>query len=184
MTLWPRLVVILAAGGMTLAMDHRSARACSCSEPAPVPEEVARVAAVFEGTVRAVGPSSAVALAVDFEVSRRWKGEVSRRQRVLTPSDEAACGVSFTVGESYLVYALRQTDGALNAILCSRTRSRGDAAEDLALLGPGEPPMEVPASSSGGGCVLAGRRSGGWPVLLLAAVVMLAGRARAHRRRD
>jgi hypothetical protein len=182
-----RVALLVVAVGITLSIGPRSARACSCLDPAPVAEELGRAAAVFEGVVRRVA-SGRDALEVELEVVRRWKGPVSRSQVVLTPPDEAACGVTFTVGESYLVYAGRQDDGALLADLCSRTKLRRTADADVAALGPGEPPAGAPPAPSSGGCVMGGRLPGSWPVLVLGVAVTLAAERRrrtpaAQRRR-
>jgi uncharacterized protein (TIGR03382 family) len=179
----PFLAVILAGGTL---LETRPAHACSCGERGSVEMDLAEAAAVFEGVVRAVGPTSRrlttlqpgdqyPALGVDFEVVRRWKGEVVRLQVVLTPTSGASCGLDFAVGESYVVYATRQADGMLAAWLCWRTSRTRDAGEDLAILGKGEPPLE--AVSSGGGCVVGAPGSASWPVVAL----LLAWAARRRR---
>jgi MYXO-CTERM domain-containing protein len=181
----PFLAVILAGGTL---LETRPAHACSCGERGSVEMDLAEAAAVFEGVVRAVGPTSRrlttlqpgdqyPALGVDFEVVRRWKGEVVRLQVVLTPTSGASCGLDFAVGESYVVYATRQADGMLAAWLCWRTNRTRDAGEDLAVLGKGEPPLEV-APPGGGGCAVCAPGSAPWTVVAL----LVAWAARRRRR--
>lgn len=110
-----------------------SALACSCAPPPPPQEALKQSAAVFTGTVLAV-TDSGTNRQVRLRVERVWKGTKCGEVTIVTALDEAACGSSFQVGTSYLVYATRQ-QGKLSTSLCSRTQPASGASEDLAALG-------------------------------------------------
>jgi hypothetical protein len=69
-------------------------------------------------------------------VDRIWKGAHCGTVTVQTASDSAACGYSFEVGRTYLVYAFKE--GGLSTNICTRTRVIEEASEDLAALGAPE----------------------------------------------
>jgi hypothetical protein len=143
------LLTAVTAALVALASLPLSALACSCGD-VPSPGDALEASdGVFLGTVVSVdgqgGEADPVAaLAGDkdiaFEVSHRWKGEQARRVVVTTPANPVACGRSFTVGSTYVVYA-RDNDGDLKDTTCSRTRLQKDAAEDIEVLGA--PPERV-----------------------------------------
>ena len=89
MTKLARLAYGTALGVTALiAIDPRSAEACSCSIQTPE-EAFAGSTAVFLGTAREIGqtpiPSTyGPLLEVEFDVSRVWKGDVTRTQAVVT----------------------------------------------------------------------------------------------------
>ena len=105
-------------------------------------------AAVFEGR-----PTGVVREAMQhrfvFEVTRVWKGKVGPRVEIVTASDSAACGRGYAMGSTYIVYAYRSRDGGLADGLCTRTRERDHALEDLSALGPGVEPQRDDAVDPG-----------------------------------
>ena len=113
--------------------------ACSCLQPPPPVTAASESDAVFVGTVLSVtstNPSERFAsLKIDLEVSEVFKGLQGDGilVSVFTGSDGALCGYSFEEGVSYLVYAHRN-DGQLWTGICDRTRTRGNADEDLQAL--------------------------------------------------
>lgn len=114
--------------------------ACSCVQPPPPKAALARAAAVFEGKVVGVTTEPDLhRLTARLEVLRAWKGVDTRHVEVSTIDVGSMCGFGFTVGATYLVYA-DGGPGALSTGLCTRSRASTDAADDLAALGPGEPP--------------------------------------------
>lgn len=138
-----------AACAVLLVADVAPAGACSCL--AIDDDEAFAVAdAVFTGTaVARREPSDPVAPAtLVLDVDRVYKGSVSTRQEVRTPSSSAACGLSPTRAP-LLVFAaepgtgpsasLDAGPGQLVAFLCGGTRAL--AAEDVpASFGAGIPP--------------------------------------------
>jgi hypothetical protein len=136
--------------GSPISLWPAQAQACSCVG-APSPQEAADAAtAVFEGKVLGMTEDKPEGSyfpyhVYEFEVARHWKGQELERQKVRTMSNSAACGRSFTVGETYLVYA-RESEGQLSDNLCSRTRPIAEADEDIAFLGgAGNEPEPPPA---------------------------------------
>jgi hypothetical protein len=186
-------------GGLVAALGGaRAASACSCAPPPPAEESLGSAAVVFLGVAQPGDGSPAAiidllpgtripASRVRFEVSRRWKGDVTASFEVLTPQSCASCGRAYTFGTRYLVYASRQSDGAFIDYLCSRTRAADGAAEDLAFLGAGLEPLPGAGhamSTSDGGCGMGGDgpAPGAWLGLACLALVRLAGRHRLRRR--
>ena len=132
-----------------------SAWACSCLPPAPPKEDLEEADAVFLGVVErneVAGPSSKADMegatgygkwrldysgkVATFRVITVWKGVPAETIRVETDFHGTMCGYNFEVGFEYLVYA-HESDGTLHTTICSRTRFRHDAGEDLQALGPG-----------------------------------------------
>jgi MYXO-CTERM domain-containing protein len=142
-----RLVCAFFAGIILLAAPNRSF-ACKCAPP-PGPSDALRdAAAVFEAKVTKLTPlhDADDDLEVHLNVVQAWKGVETETIRILTRKDGAACGIDFTVGESYLVYASQaeaQASGiSLVALRCGRTKLTAEAAlEDLPQLGMGVVPV-------------------------------------------
>ncbi|WP_457426520.1 hypothetical protein [Roseateles sp. P5_E7] len=142
--------------------DTSSACRCIWREPSPERERDA-AAAVFTGLVTAVtletkwidssadrpsdcrtlisGDEARVALceqaevAVRFRVFKSWKGAAANELIVRTDSQVTACGVDFSVGRIYLVYAIGEVGGALRTSRCLQTRAIGEAKGDIDVLG-------------------------------------------------
>lgn len=130
-------------------ITETSTFACSC-DVYPFEREFEVTDQIFSGTV--VSISEPVVRTrhgfqiyfydVEFEVSRFWKGAVSRSFTVETNVEGSACGYSFEVGDTYLVYAIdaeEDEDRPPATSICRRTQTLGDAQEDLAKLGEGTP---------------------------------------------
>jgi hypothetical protein len=107
----------------------------------PPENALAEHAAVFEGRVVSLERESGM-LVARFDVVQHWKGVEVEHAVVRTAESSAACGVSFEVGTSWLIYADREGE-ALTTGICSRTRRIEDAGEDLAELGAGVVPIEI-----------------------------------------
>lgn len=136
---------LLAGSALTAAaMAPAHAEACSC-RPGRGPHEAQRTAdAVFEGRVYGqtkIGPTARFS----FQVVRYWKGDLPERVDVDTPASSAACGRTYDVGRTYVVYAQRSGQQWIDN-MCSRTRTRGAAASDLAMLGRGTLPGKTGAA--------------------------------------
>ncbi len=131
---WPCLWLGVLA---CLAIPSRPARACSCLPPPPPKVALSQSDAVFEGRPFATNVVGSMA-EFSFEVDRVWKGELPARVTIKTATSSAACGRTYQIGQSYVVYARRGTGTALLDGLCSRTRTSAAAGEDLEELGIGE----------------------------------------------
>src|SRR5687768_8043325 len=110
------LSAITAAVFAFAALLHPPGRAyaCSCVMPPPVDQARADAAALFSGTVSAVGQPTTTngEVAVTFNVNEIWEGPVAPSLTLYTPSSSASCGYEFAPGKRYLVYAFPQ-DGRL-----------------------------------------------------------------------
>jgi hypothetical protein len=148
--------------------------ACMCVEVPPA-NALAEHDAVFEGRVISVERRDGQLIA-ELEVVQHWKGMERERASVRTAESSAACGVSFEVDTSWLIYADREGD-VLSTGICSRTRRIEDAEEDIAALGAAVVPIEIgpddeveepdepPARGGCGSCSASSRRTPSWLVL-------------------
>lgn len=138
------LVAAAATGALLWALPH-AAQACSCVLPPPPAVAAERAEGVFEARVDGVQGSGDRAgtgtVRYDLAVLRVWKGELGAQAQLVTRASSAACGRSFVIGKRYLIYAGRNEDGEWTDGMCSRTRLSSGADEDLAVLGPGGPPV-------------------------------------------
>jgi hypothetical protein len=121
--------------------------ACSCVKPLSVEEQMSHSDTVFVGRVLEVEASKANTKAVRFEVSEIWKGAEEAQIIIYTGSGGGDCGISFTEGTEYLVYAQTSTmygdKELLVTIICDRTRPLIQANEDLTVLGEGKEPTKI-----------------------------------------
>ena len=124
-----------------------SVLACSCALPTgSVRQQVEKARkdsrAIFSGTVIEVTPvvpyRLGVGFSVKFRVDRSWKGRISEEIAIFTGSGGGDCGLSFDIGDRYLVYAFGTSDASLSTGICQRTRPIGAGAGDIKILGPGK----------------------------------------------
>jgi hypothetical protein len=135
---------------LSLLVPARS-HACKCMLQS-VEQAKEQASAIFEGHVSEVasvpvqGDPNFTQTRATLKLVRVWKGlDKTETVEVTTASETAACGFPFEKGQSYLVYADKGEQG-YTVSLCSRTRPMAEAAEDLAALGGGVTPVEVPAA--------------------------------------
>ncbi len=110
---------------------------CSCTEPTTFEGAFAGSEAVFSGVVVGIHEiENSFLVRVEFDVVDCWKGDLSGQVALVTEADEASCGYPFTVGVSYLVYAIhrRLVEDQLYTHLCSRTHGLAHSP-DLGQLG-------------------------------------------------
>lgn len=146
-----RVALLVSLTGALFLIYPEPIYACKCVLPGSPSEEMARFATVFQGRVVSVreldggdaAPAGRGQLNVEFEVETVWKGNVGQSINLTTVRDAAACGISFVVGDTYVVYA--EDDSTVHR--CSRTRPLSEAAEDLAELGEGQSPSQVGTAS-------------------------------------
>jgi hypothetical protein len=130
----PSIVALVTIVLGSLALPP-SASACSCTPIGEVHQVINFTKAVFVGrTLRVV--KTARSRVVTFEVTETFKQRSPGMDRVNvhTPPDEGSCGIDFTVGAVYLVYADETSAGGLGSHYCSRTRLASRASADLAFL--------------------------------------------------
>jgi MYXO-CTERM domain-containing protein len=122
----------------------RPAAACTCAET-PFEAQRESAVAIFEARVTAIDVDTEHgASRVQLSVVQTWREAEHEHVTVVTASMESACGFSFEVGRSYLVYASSiEADGAYRVSLCSRTRPMESADDDRALLGSGVVPVDI-----------------------------------------
>lgn len=132
------LLRIAAAAGMAFAaLAADPVQACSCRPPGSPQQELAEAdtAAVFRGRVLEIEERDGMRDLVTFAASAVWKGPRDPLHAVLTPRDQAGCGIDFEPGREYVVY--EQVGGSVTQ--CTRTAEVDAAAADLAELGAGYP---------------------------------------------
>lgn len=167
-----RYLLALAAAFALAALPVEQVAACSCAQTS-VEDAAANAQAVFSGTVvdeRAVGrtdgplraiaatapmPGLPGAVIYTFKVDGVAKGEVGAQVELLGGGDGGSCGMSFGVGERWLVFA--SWDGAMHTTdLCAgNLRLAVDEAPPLPMSAPTadgatpDAPIEIPWTALG-----------------------------------
>jgi len=143
-----RSLLFVFLGAVLMVQSPGSALACSCMMPESVQQSVDDSSAVFLGTVEKISKTNQWETSVTINVQEEWKGDVSvgADVTVVTANDSAACGYQFTEDAEYLVYAHRnETTGKLGVSLCSSTKTKAEAKDDLAVLADFPQPEQSPA---------------------------------------
>ncbi len=122
-----RLVALVCA--VVVLAAERPAEACSCAPPPPPCEVYSRAAVVFVGKVTRIGSAPGAVIVATFEIEEKFKGPVISRS--IEIHGGGMCGAELDAGKKYFVYAYGD-GGKWYASLCGRTRSLGEAKEDLA----------------------------------------------------
>lgn len=139
----PLLLIVLAA----VYIKPIPAAACSCMMPPSADVALSEATAVFSGEVVKVKKHKDLhGKTIHFKVHEIWKGIDSTTITVFTGNDSASCGIDFTVGVEYLVYANAMdpdSDSSLTTSLCDRTVELANAVEDLTLIGEGQTPEQT-----------------------------------------
>ncbi|MDE2787161.1 MAG: hypothetical protein OXL37_10910 [Chloroflexota bacterium] len=180
------VAVVFALGLMALFVLPRPAHACLCAPSGSPTEALAEADAVFAGEVvaiRALGHppyrlSSADPVAVEFRVSRVWKGPRRETITIETEASGISCGYQFKKERRYIVYAREGKTG-----MCTRTAPAWMAFADFVALGPGQPPELTPAADTGGGGACAAAADADDKPMDVAALALLAGVAALGIRR-
>ena len=146
-------------GGLLL-VTARPAAACSCAVMSEA-KKAAYADAIFVGTLidRRIGqPSGAATISTHmavwtFEVSRVYKGTVSRRQEIATAMSGASCGLELSGPGPFLVFARRPNDPVAKSWWGDRQLDPGQYVSHLclgsrALSDGGEPTVDGPPPSS------------------------------------
>jgi len=146
-----RLGVITFCLLVLLVLFYRPlpAAACSCMVLPPADIALTEATAVFSGEVIAIDDSKGMdgesGKIVRFKATDVWKGVDNADISVLTGSDSAGCGIDFTIGKEYLVYAHTwDMNGktVLSTTICDRTAELANATDDIKLIGKGTVPEQ------------------------------------------
>ncbi len=140
------LALVLLTACASLLGRPEVCHACSCAN-VTVQQAFEQSSAVFVGKVldqaEVFDPHEDSGVigrryAVRFEVQAYWKGDVP--SQAIVYDSFTSCGIGFTEGSSYLVYAYERQPGEWTTHLCSRTKELAGAEEDLQELGEGRTP--------------------------------------------
>ena len=111
--------------------------------------------AVFVGKVTSVLDTLRRSGSFDYHARRAifapqavWKGPTSGSVTILTGMGWGDCGIHFTVGERYLVFASADSNGVLFTRACSHTELVASASRYLPALGEARVPFAPPDSAS------------------------------------
>jgi hypothetical protein len=132
---------LLALGvtlGLVALLVPSQSEACRCVPPRSPKDNLAAHDAVFQGKViyaAPVGPNAVGQRSYVFRVSKIWKGNLPNRVKVLSNASPVACGMSFSHGRSYLIYASMGTGRTLSTSSCSSNKSGAAIAADARALG-------------------------------------------------
>ncbi|MDQ7773519.1 MAG: hypothetical protein RDU13_08335 [Elusimicrobiales bacterium] len=121
MTCAKRFSASAALAALVLAGLAGSASACSCADLPTLEERFARDAAIFIGEVTASEWVTKRERVVTLRVLKAWKGVEGGTVTVTTGGFVAGCGVMFSEGQAFLVYA-SGAEGGLSTSVCSGTR--------------------------------------------------------------
>ena len=127
--------------------------ACSCGNiPQTLEQEIKgrlkASKAVFSGEILKISETSqrqdvtGLNVTVKIRLKEVWKGQLTKEVIINTPDNSAACGYSFEVGKSYLVFAHSRKGKILATGLCSGNRALETATEELKILGKGKKPQK------------------------------------------
>ena len=139
-----QVTLVLLAVGVSVT-PARSASRCDCVQNGPPCQSAWLADEIILGRVVSLRESQADSFfskIVRFQVTETFRGTATGEVEVWTGVGGGDCGFPFTSGETYLIYARRESSGRLSTSICSRTRTAASAAEDLTYL---RGPMREPA---------------------------------------
>lgn len=111
--------------------------ACDCVGPKNAKAARDAAAAVFTGRVVQLTEKPNFMHEVVFKVDRQWKGITSEKVIVLTAANGGACGYTFQLGQSYLVFChAEEKSKSLHTDICTRNANVKEARADIEELGP------------------------------------------------
>ncbi|MBL8918027.1 MAG: hypothetical protein JNJ54_04130 [Myxococcaceae bacterium] len=118
---------------MAVTLGSSDVEACSCQAPGP-PCESMFTSTVFVGKVKTTTPAARGAATTTFEVleTLHSKAALGPTVEVRHRTDGNVCGIAFTPGRSYVVYAGGTAPGALSAGACTRTHELKKNDQDVA----------------------------------------------------
>lgn len=127
-----------------LLFSHIEAFACSCNQAfaQPLKTRLFISKAVFSGEVIEINKifQKRYISIVKIKVKESWKGQLSKEVTINTDTYADACGYTFEVGKSYLIFAYT-SEGKLTTNSCLRNSEIEKASEELKILGKGKKPQ-------------------------------------------
>ncbi len=131
-----RILILWCASLITMLLSLTApAKACSCIDPGPPCQTYGKSSAVFSGQVIEIVPFEVEGYPqklVRFAVSEAFRGIAGSSVEIATGNGGGDCGYPFSIGENYLVYAHRSSQGnRLYASICSRTGPLSEASQDI-----------------------------------------------------
>jgi hypothetical protein len=144
-----RLFIRLFSVGFLLSLSGNIAYSCTCLQTSHR-NEFRQVDAIFSGRViskiedRSYRPpklnvaprlqeriDSTKRFIIRFELERRFKGVRGKTVDLTAYESDSLCaGMTFDVGEHFLIYAYRKPEGLTDGGLCSRTRKLDEDSRD------------------------------------------------------
>ncbi|WP_156324626.1 hypothetical protein [Bacillus sp. FJAT-27245] len=141
----PLLQSFLLVVALVLLAGPSVSFACDCARVLSVEEELENSDAVFTGKVLKTWEGASTQKVL-FEVDQIWKGASGSQVEMSFPQFNTSCAIHFYKSEKYLMYAkerkIHNGSPFLTAGMCGRTALVANAAEDLKVLGNGEPPKK------------------------------------------
>ena len=112
--------------------------ACSCRTPGSIEDDFNKADAVFFG-ILSKAENTDEGVIYSFTLIDSWKGIKEARVKVRSARNEAACGITLRPGDIYLVFAnfivnSNTSAASYTVSLCSRTKDKSKASEDLEYL--------------------------------------------------
>jgi hypothetical protein len=140
MSVWRLLTLSFLA---VWALPTAPVEACSCMGPGKPCEAFWRAESVFIGTVASIDQEMVTdkwsdrpypRRVVSFDAVTVTRGPSDQPMRVRTGFGGGDCGYTFNVGQSYVVYTHRDSDGRLATSICTRTAPLERAVDDLSFI--------------------------------------------------
>ena len=136
----------LLASVAVVFISSERAEGCQCVATSPC-QALSSADAIFAGLVSDISQvytadgNSISGSVVTLAIERNF---VDALGIVVLKQDHNSCNVQFRLGQRYLVYARRGSDGSLATSQCSGTKLLAEADDDLAFL------MSLPPAGTGG----------------------------------
>jgi hypothetical protein len=123
-----RYISLLLASIVAVVLCQADANACFCGLP-DLSQSIKSAKTIFSGKVIEASPERVV-----FEINEVWKGQL--KEKFTLSVNGSSCDVYFNVGETYLVYALKDKnwlsgEDRWHTHFCTRTRKIAEAKEDI-----------------------------------------------------
>lgn len=135
-----RILAMLSMGAALLVCQNRLARACSCLPPPSIQDAFDSATAVFLGEVQSQSIRSLGQFGyrvINFRVIESWKGVTGEYVGIVTPDNQALCGISPLDGQLLLIYTNSSgssfgiSDDELTVSLCSRGSIEKTSSADI-----------------------------------------------------
>lgn len=131
-----RKISLFLIASLAMFLESRqTTHACTCVSPPPPAKAFAQADAVFMGQIVSFNATSTERLYIArISVLKIWKGDRESATEIYTAESTAECGYPFRAGETYVIYAYKETSGRHSRNICTRTAPAKQATEDLSYL--------------------------------------------------